>query len=372
MKNKTNKKVLRTIFFISLAATAALVSGCEVTTQSSAPETSASQATEASNVQTAAPETETKPEESDDTPSDAPEHYTEDVENELCLDDGTIIKLSDLEVDPTADGSDGSAKYYIMSGSITGYEYEPFDDNSVKNPANYDLKNQLYLNAERDEYYNNGYLLNKKTTIKDGDKIGDKGLEIDAVTMSIQPHIFYSETLNKKISSGYDIMDGTVKLKGTVELKGILYEDRYSANKPGSEDAEQWGAGHSEVWFMPYSEEYHNAVPYIFDLPGIKNTFLPFTAIYNYQNVSSNPQYAISTSNPPIYLGEFENGKFTTDAHSANEESDVIKADYFTDEAFIKEATLTLSDLTYTFTERGGASQLSAYAVKAENVSELK
>ena len=190
--------------------------------------------------------------------------------------------------------------------------------------------------------------------------------------MSVQPHIFLSHTLHKKVSFGYDIMDNTVKLKGSVELKGILYEDRYGANEPGSEEAEQWGTGQTEVWFMPYSEEYHDAVPYIFALPDIQNTFLPFTAIYNYSNISYDPQYAISTSNPPIYLGYINDGKFTTDAHSPDEESDVIKADYFTDEAFIKEATLTLSDLTYTFTVRGGACRLSAYAVSVDNITDLK
>ena len=72
-----------------------------------------------------------------------PEFYTEDPENEMYLGNGEFVKLADLEADPNAAGS------YIIRGSMGGYEYEPFDNNSIRNPDDYDLNEMKCIGSQK-------------------------------------------------------------------------------------------------------------------------------------------------------------------------------------------------------------------------------
>lgn len=270
-------------------------------------------------------------------PSDLPEFYTDDPENEICMGDGTILKIADLEADPTTND-------YILRGSIGAYEYEPYDNNSVRNPDDYDLEELKCLTPVRDSFFSG-----KKVTLKEGDSIGSKGFEVESCSMSIAPRVTYSKTLKKDIGIGYDVMGAEVKLKGTATFTGILFNDRF-----GTVSYEE--CGQSTVLFLPYSQEYHEAVPYLFDMD-IQYAFLDCAMFYNF--AWGDPKFAVSTSNPPITLGYLEDCDFLDD-------------DIFTENKFWKEATITVSDLKYSSTERGGIGTLTCNVVSVDNITELE
>ena len=275
-------------------------------------------------------------------PSDLPEFYTEDPKNEICMGDGTVLKIADLKEDPTT--TEESTKYYIISGSIGAYEYEPYDNNSVKNPDDYNLEELKCLTPARESIYSG-----KKVTVKEGDSIGSKGFTVESCTMSIAPRTTYSTMLGKEIGVGYDVMDAEVKLKGTATFTGILFNDRTGA---GSYEER----GQSTVLFLPYSKEFHEAVPYLFDMD-IQYAFLDCAMFYNF--AWGDPKFAVSTSNPPITLGYIK-------------DCDFLSNDVFSEDVYWKEATITVSDLKYNSTERGGTGTLTCNVVSVDNITDLK
>lgn len=266
-----------------------------------------------------------------------PEYYTEDPENEMYLGGGKFVKLADLEADPNAAGS------YIIRGTMGGYEYEPFDNNSIRNPNDYDLNKMKCIGSQK------GPVVSKdKKTVHEGDSIGSKGLTISSCYISVEPRIMYSNKLHKNIGIGYDVMDAKITLTGEVTFTGILLAERYNIQSP--EDN-----GESRILFMPYSKEYHDAVPLLFDVDA-QYKGSSCAMFYNYG--WGNPQFAITTSEGLIDIGYLK-------------DCDFLSADTFSEDVYYKEATITFSELTYKSSERGGMSGIIGTVVSVDNIHEL-
>lgn len=266
-----------------------------------------------------------------------PEFYTEDPENEMYLGNGEFVKLADLEADPNAAGS------YIIRGSVGGYEYEPFDNNSIRNPDDYDLNEMKCIGSQK------GPVVSKdKIIVHEGDSIGSKGLIVDSCYISVAPRVMYSETLKKDIGIGYDVMDAKITLTGEVTFTGILLAERYNIENSEHD-------GESRILFMPYSKEYHEAVPFLFDVDA-QYKGSSCAMFYNYS--WGNPQFAITTSDGVINIGYLK-------------DCDFLSSDTFSEDVYYKEATITFSEITYISTERGGMSGLIGTVVSVDNICEL-
>ena len=106
---------------------------------------------------------------------------------------------------------------------------------------------------------------------------------------------------------------------------------------------------------MPYSKEYHEAVPFLFDVDA-QYRGSSCAMFYNYS--WGNPQFAITTSDGIINIGYLK-------------DCDFLSSDTFSEDVYYKEATITFSELTYKSSERGGMSGLIVTVLSVDNICEL-